>query len=264
MVNRSSKPKCVANIDSRMSHSNRAPSVLSPVRYSKTIRLTLLICAACVVGCESSSDEQYQSYADAAKPERKEPARIDETAVANPAKFEAQTQADTAIVPVVATKPVASSKTVKQTSTSKASYRVLVSTRKFREEDEKLRISYDDLDLLKILGMDEVKPGAEKYFPDWLQELDGKRIVLRGFMYPPYSETGIKRFAFARDNQICCFGRNPKIYDLFLVTLKDGETTDYIANRPFDVAGTFHIEPVVEDGELLQMYEIRNAVVIDK
>ncbi len=82
------------------------------------------------------------------------------------------------------------------------------------------RVSFDDFDLLKVLNMEPVPVDAAQHFPDWLKALDGRRIRVRGFMYPPYEETGIQMFLLARDNQICCFGRNPKIYDIIPVTLR--------------------------------------------
>lgn len=142
---------------------------------------------------------------------------------------------------------------------------ILVKEREFRTEGPEgaLRISYDDFDLLKVLNMEPVTPDAPNLMPDWLKNLDGKRVRVRGFMYPPFQETGIRAFVLARDNQICCFGRNPKIYDLVEVRLRDGVTTDYIQNRPFDVVGIFRIDAAGEDGELYGLYKLDDAIVID-
>ncbi len=57
--------------------------------------------------------------------------------------------------------------------------------------------------------------------PDWLRELDGQPITLRGFMYPTYADP-VRAFMLARDNQICCFGRNPKPYDLVIGQARRG------------------------------------------
>lgn len=145
---------------------------------------------------------------------------------------------------------------------------LLVKDRKFKPEgrDGSLRVSYDDIDLLKVLNMEPVTLDAVKKMPDWLRNLNGKPIRIRGFMYPPFQETGISAFVLARDNQICCFGRNPKIYDLVKVTLKSGTTTDYIQNRPFDVVGKFRIEmdALEDDGTIFGLYYIDDAVVIEK
>jgi len=143
---------------------------------------------------------------------------------------------------------------------------LLIPENSFRVEgpEDARRVSYDDIDLLKILNMEPVPVDAESHFPDWLRELDGRRIVIRGFMYPTFVESGITSFVLARDNDICCFGRNPKLYDVFAVVLRDGQTTDYIEGHPFDVAGVFHIDPIPDGDELYQLYRIDDAVVIDR
>jgi hypothetical protein len=143
---------------------------------------------------------------------------------------------------------------------------LLVPQRTFKPEgsDGAWRVSYNDIDLLKILNMDPVTPNASSLMPAWLKGLEGRRIRIRGYMYPTFQQTGIHAFGLARDNQICCFGRNPKIYDIFDVLLREGVTTDYLPNRPFDVVGVFHIRPETEDGKLYHLYEMDDATVIAK
>ncbi len=127
-----------------------------------------------------------------------------------------------------------------------------------------LRVSFDDLDLLKVLNMEPVPEDAASHFPKWLSGLDEERIRIRGFMYPTFQETDLPGFVLARDNEICCFGRNPKIYDLIEVSMRNGVTTDYIQGRPFDVIGVLHIKPEADEGELYQLYQIDDAVVVDR
>jgi hypothetical protein len=141
---------------------------------------------------------------------------------------------------------------------------VLVKSKDFRTEgpDGAVRVSYDDIDLLRVINMDPVTPDAPKHMPDWLKDLHGKRIRIRGFMSPAFKQTGLEGFLMGRDNKACCFPGRAKIYDLFPVRLKKGHTTDYIQNRPFDVVGTFQIKPWIEDGELLRLYQIVDAEVV--
>jgi hypothetical protein len=144
---------------------------------------------------------------------------------------------------------------------------ILVKDRTFKPEgkDGALRVSYDDIDLLKVINMDPVTTDAVEKMPGWLRQLNGKRIRIRGFMYPPYQETGITSFVLARDNQICCFGRDPKVYDLIRIRMKSGTSVDYIQNRPFDVIGTFRIAmDALDDGTIFGLYNIDDAVVIEK
>ena len=148
-------------------------------------------------------------------------------------------------------------------STEVLEVKLLIPEKRFRKEDggKVIRVSYDDIDLLKILNMQPVPADAVDHFPNWLSDLEGQRIRIRGFMIPPYQSEGLKRFALARDNGICCFVRTPKIYDVINVRMAETQTTNYIANKPFDVEGIFHIEPYYEDGEWYALYEIEDATV---
>ncbi|HQU44088.1 MAG TPA: DUF4190 domain-containing protein, partial [Pirellulales bacterium] len=67
------------------------------------------------------------------------------------------------------------------------------------------RISYDDLQL------DPAQPMV--FPPEKAQELNGKKVFIKGFVYQPTGgqTTGIKRFILVRDKGQCCFGGNPKI-----------------------------------------------------
>ncbi len=144
--------------------------------------------------------------------------------------------------------------------------KLLIPEKTFRKEGKEgaIRVSFDDIDLLKVLNMEPVPEDAVKMFPAWLSELDGKRVRIRGFMFPTMSQKGITYFQHVRDNEICCFGRTPKIYDRISTVLKKGETTDYIQGRPFDVIGTLRIDPIYIDGEWLQLYMLEDAIVIDE
>jgi hypothetical protein len=141
---------------------------------------------------------------------------------------------------------------------------LLVPQKRFRRErpSEAVRVSYDDIDLLKVLNMEPVPADAVGHFPEWLKSLDGKLVRIRGFMFPTFVATGLTEFALARDNGICCFVRQPKIYDIMNVQLAEGETTDYIANRPFDVEGIFRIDPDADQPQLSRLYRIEQAKVL--
>lgn len=140
---------------------------------------------------------------------------------------------------------------------------LLIPEKHFRKElGQAFRVSYDDLDLLKVLNMEPVPADAVSHFPDWLSALEGKPVRIRGFMYPTFAATDLTEFVLARDNGICCFVRKPKVYDIIGVTLADGETTDYIEGRPFDVQGILRIDPAADDNNLSRLYRIEQAKVI--
>ena len=126
-----------------------------------------------------------------------------------------------------------------------------------------LRVTFDDVDLEKVFEIkeSELSKDTTQHFPQWLRKLDGQKVRMRGFMYPPFQASELVGFTLTRDTSACCFGPNPKVCYLIDVWMKKGKTTDYIENRPFDVVGVFHIGEEVAPGKL---YTIDDAVVIPK
>lgn len=126
-----------------------------------------------------------------------------------------------------------------------------------------IRVSFDDLDLLKVLNADPVPLNIEQSMPAWLLGLTGTRVRIRGFMYPPNRETELPAFMMVRDSKDCCFGRNVLIYDKIGVRMRDGVTTDYIQLRPFDVVGVMTVKARISDGKLMFLYMIEDAIVVE-
>jgi hypothetical protein len=126
-----------------------------------------------------------------------------------------------------------------------------------------LRITFDDLDLMKLLNMDPVTSDCVEKMPAWLKGLDGKTVRVRGFMKPSGVTEGIPYFAFVRSTDLCCFGPKGKVYHLIAVKLKPGLTTEYIELKPFDVEGRFRIEKVeLDEGLIFLLYHIDDAAII--
>lgn len=163
--------------------------------------------------------------------------------------------------PHVEDKFIASQKPNREKSTTPNEIKLLVKDRHFPSEDEVLQVTYDDIDLLKVLNMHPVPVDATQYFPQWLKALDGQRIRIRGFMYPAFEVTGMKSFTLVRDNEICCFKKQPTIYDIIKINMAKDTTTDFVHNMPVDVEGVFQIVPKTDDNELFQLYRITDANV---
>lgn len=125
-----------------------------------------------------------------------------------------------------------------------------------------LLISFDDLDLQKILDMNSVPVNAPDYFPEWLKNLDGKKIRIRGYMWPTFDETNLDRFPMLRDPGLTDFGRNRQVYEVIAAELNPEKRCDYIHLKPFDVIGTLKIEMIAEDDKPLGLYWITDAEVV--
>lgn len=147
--------------------------------------------------------------------------------------------------------------------------KLLIPEKTFRTEGPEgaLRVSYDDLDLLKVLNMEPVTATAPEHFPSWLKELDGQRVRLRGYMRPDVLAEDLPFFILARDTQACCFGPNTKAYDIIPTIMREGVTTDYIHLQPFDIVGNFHIniEMDLDDPNKVEfLYYIDDAILVRK
>ena len=97
--------------------------------------------------------------------------------------------------------------------------------------------------------------------PDAARALDGRNVLLKGYMYPGKQQQGIVQFLLVRDQGDCCFGGNPKITDRVLVQLRDTRGVDF-SPRLRKIAGRFAIRPTgtaALDGGVL--YHLEDAVV---
>jgi hypothetical protein len=82
--------------------------------------------------------------------------------------------------------------------------------------------------------------------PDSALLLDGRDVLLKGYMYPGKQQQGIVQFLLVRDQGDCCFGGNPKITDRVLVHLADPGGIEF-SPRLKKIAGRFHVRPVGTD-----------------
>jgi len=96
------------------------------------------------------------------------------------------------------------------------------------------RVSYAELQPDPAQVGQQVPPGA--------MDLEGKKIFIKGFIYPGREKDGIRQFLLVRDQGDCCFGGNPKLTDRIQVTLEDPLRLKF-ESRLHKVGGTFHVAP---------------------
>lgn len=247
---------------------------------SVTWLLSVAICL--VAGCDNSgSNSGYSTYSNLESKEAdKSKQTEDETPVAETEKAETVTNPTSQmspptdeepkapvkssppqVIPAQWTKPIVAPLPDEQ---PKRIPEVLVKEKEFRTvgPEDALQLSYDDLDLLKVINLEPVTTSGLSILPEWFKSLDGKRIRIRGIMFPPFEFEGLSKFGLARDEQACCFGPNAKVYHLIDVHLRDGHTTEYYPSQYFEVVGVFHLKPESQGEEVFSLYAIDDAVVI--
>ncbi len=128
-----------------------------------------------------------------------------------------------------------------------------------------IRLTYDDLNLLKVINMDPVTDDAVSRMPDWMTSLEGQMVRVRGYMNPTFQAEDLEGFVLLRDNKECCFGPGAKIYDHIQIKLKDGLTTRYVSlHESLDVVGRFKIDLYAAGESIIQLYIIEDAAVIGR
>jgi hypothetical protein len=118
-------------------------------------------------------------------------------------------------------------------------------------------ITFDDikLDLAKdeAFTRDRLTPRVE--------ELDGGRVRIRGYILPSFQQRGLTQFVLVRDNQECCFGPGAALHDCVVVRMKPGKTADF-SIRPVAVTGGFRVEELRgPDGRHLAIYALDGETV---
>ncbi|MDA0834405.1 MAG: DUF3299 domain-containing protein [Planctomycetota bacterium] len=96
---------------------------------------------------------------------------------------------------------------------------------------------------------------------DWaiapeVQQYDGEQIFVKGYMYPTKQTEDITQFILVRDSGTCCFGGQPPITDMILVTMEPGKSVFHRGSL-VAVAGTFTTKPPSEGGDLRPVYELK-------
>ena len=106
------------------------------------------------------------------------------------------------------------------------------------------------------LGMKKGEPFDPKFLTAAVKRLDGGRIRIRGYIFPPPQQTGLTRFVLVRDNQQCCFGPGAALFDSMIVDMPKAESIDYTLS-PIMVEGVFSIKPVrFPDGKYVAIYHL--------
>jgi hypothetical protein len=111
----------------------------------------------------------------------------------------------------------------------------------------------------------ELKPKtSKKLFTERAEELDGKKIFLKGYVRPGDKKDNLSQFVLTGDFGDCCFGGNPKINEIIGVKILSEQTVDY-SLRLRSVIGTFRLnrtpKPTSEKDVPQIVYEIEASEI---
>jgi hypothetical protein len=112
---------------------------------------------------------------------------------------------------------------------------------------------------LHDLGGWEFDERKKQPFPEHILALEGKELILRGFMLPDVDFENLKKFHLVRSLWGCCFGAPPGPNEIMRVTLA-GEGIDY-TYKTLEIRGTFRLVFEMTDGLLDDIYRLEATSV---
>jgi hypothetical protein len=111
----------------------------------------------------------------------------------------------------------------------------------------------------KILTFDELTSwpyeDGLKGMPKRVKDLNGKKVLMTGFMLPIDEVQNIKEFLLVQSLWSCCYGQPPDIHGIIRVVMPKDKRTDYFFD-PLKVIGTFKVEATILDGYCVDIYQL--------
>jgi len=117
----------------------------------------------------------------------------------------------------------------------------------------------------KIAGVDQVLPfedlGNWKYTdgltgaPDDVRALDGKQVLMLGFMLPLDEVEGMREFLLVSSLWSCCYGTPPDVHGIVRCRMAAGRKVDY-QFEPIKVVGRFSVRETHEDDYCVDIYQL--------
>jgi hypothetical protein len=122
---------------------------------------------------------------------------------------------------------------------------------------QRQEVTFDDIKFDMVKGT----PFKREMLTPKIEELVGKPIRIRGYIFPTFQQSGITQFVLVRDNLECCFGPGAALFDCIVVTMNPGKTADYTV-RPVTVDGVFSVQELKDpDGNHIAIYAMAGEAV---
>lgn len=99
-------------------------------------------------------------------------------------------------------------------------------------------------------------PSGAKQIPAQVKELDGKNVIVTGYMLPTKVEKGLVReFLLVASAMLCCYGQTPQVNE-FVVVKMSGAGVKPVMDTPVQFYGKLIVKEMYEDGFLTNIYSL--------
>lgn len=99
-------------------------------------------------------------------------------------------------------------------------------------------------------------------FPPHVKAIDGKYVIVKGFMLPDVDFEGITKFHLVRSLWGCCFGAPPRVNELIRVHTPGGEGLRYTYNT-LEIVGKIEVKFELLDGLIEDLYRLQGESIIE-
>lgn len=97
-------------------------------------------------------------------------------------------------------------------------------------------------------------PSGAKQIPPLVKELDGKNVIVSGYMLPTKVEKGLVReFLLVASAMLCCYGQTPQVNE-FVVVKMGGAGVKAVMDTPVQFYGKLLVREMYEEGFLTNIY----------
>jgi hypothetical protein len=99
-------------------------------------------------------------------------------------------------------------------------------------------------------------PSAAKQIPPAVKALDGRKVIVRGYMLPTKMEKGlVTEFLLMNSAAACCYGATPRINEFIVVKMVKGGVKS-LMDVSVEFHGTLSVKEVFEEGFLSHIYAL--------
>ena len=99
-------------------------------------------------------------------------------------------------------------------------------------------------------------PSGAKQIPTQVKDLDGKSVVVSGYMLPTKVEKGlVKEFLLVSSPMLCCYGQAPQVNE-FVVVKMGGAGVKAVMDTPVQFYGKLVVKEMYEEGFLTNIYSL--------
>ena len=99
-------------------------------------------------------------------------------------------------------------------------------------------------------------PSAANQIPATIKALDGRKVIVSGYMLPVKMEKGlVTEFLLMASQQACCYGATPQMNEFVVVKMAKGGVKS-VMDVSVEFYGTLSVKEIFEEGYLAQIYTL--------